>query len=533
MINRYFRKIENLPLLFDINGNVIGFLRVISDCDIEYQFNEATILTITFSGKKKLQVDQEIIYKDERFLVTRVENEKSNTSMTTIECTSAFIELNHKTQKKVEFIALTAFDGLKKIVTGTNWTVGYVDSDDVLHSMAEEKKTVLNLLHTFSSLTGKTLVFDTINRKVSLVNNFGKETDFVFRYRKNIKSIKRTILPPQATVLYPTGRGGLTIESVNDGTPYIENYSWYLEQGIPLKDAREKYKKEYYWEDERFIYAGTLLRAGQEKLAELSRPQISYETNVIAGAEDLKVGDYAWVIDEELDMRLKVRVVKLNIVPGREWENKIEFDYVLPGLQNIIGESYSRSLGTSSESDMVLVSNESDITVNSSYSIALEMAFSTYAPTNVQVGIVIVGIASTDLTLDGYLDVAGQRVGIPIRQKVLAGDNVLSLTFLLTQIQEGSDFLNLYLKTNTGTFTVLKNESQLFIIGKNMLGGIGAELPRANIVEEVDLSRIINVNVGENKEVTTQIPIKRSITENVIFSVLDVTDNVTIAIEEV
>lgn len=484
MLNRYFRRIENLPLLFDITGNVVGFLKDIVDCNIEYQFNESTLLTITFSGNKDLQVEQEIIYKNERFLVTRVENDKSNTSMTTIECTSAFIELNYKTHQKVEFMAKTAFEGLEKILNGTGWTVGYIDANDVLHSMVEEKKTALNLVRTLATLTGKTLVFDTINRKVSLVSNFGKETDFVFRYRKNIKSIKRTILPPQATVLYPTGRGGLTIESVNDGKPYIENYSWYLEQGISLDDARKKYKKEYYWEDERFIYAGIVLRAGHEKLAELSRPQISYTMDVIAGAEILKVGDYAWAIDEELDMRLRVRVVKLNIIPGREWENKIEFDYVLPGLESLT-TSYSSGAGTSSESNMALVMNESDVTVNSSYSIALEMSFSIYAPTNVQVGITIVGVASADLTLDGYLDVAGQKVGIPIRQKVLAGDNVLSLTFILAQIQEGSDFLKLYLKTNTGTFKVSRNESQLYIIGKNIFGAGGPKVPKADVIENV------------------------------------------------
>jgi len=113
-----------------------------------------------------------------------------------------------------------------------------------------------------------------------------------------------------------------------------------------------------------------------------------------------------------------------------------------------------------------------------------------------QVGLVLVGTASTDLTLDGYFDIAGQKVGVPIRQKVFAGSNIISVTFLLTQIQEGSDFLRLFLKTNTGTFTVSKNESQLYIVGRNLLGGLSAELPYASIVEEVQMPSIpLSANV--------------------------------------
>ncbi|MFU0834009.1 MAG: hypothetical protein ACFWUC_13885 [Oscillospiraceae bacterium] len=530
MLSRHFRKIENLPLLFDINGDIIGFLKDISDININYQISEAAVLTFTSSGISNIKVDQEIIYQGERFLVTKIENDKSNTEKTFVECDSALIELNDKTVKKVEFTSATIAEGLKKILNGSGWSVGSIDADDYLHSMSETNKTVLNLIRTFAALTRHEIVFDTINRTVSFVKQIGEETNFVFRYRKNIQSIKRTIFAPEATVLYPIGRGGLTIESVNEGISYIEDYSWYTEQGISLQEARKKFKKEYYWEDERFIYAGNLMRAGIEKLAELARPRISYEMDVIAGAEQLKIGDYAWVIDDELGMKLKVRVVRMNIVPGREWENTIEFDYVIPGLQDDISET-GTSITASSESNMILVTNESDISVGTSYTAVLEMSFSTYAPTNMQVGLVLVGTASTDLTLDGYFDIAGERVGVPIRQRVLTGKHIISMTFLASQIQEGSDFLRLYLKTDTGTFKVCKNESQLYIISQNLLGGLSAELPKANVIEEVELENAIQVTDGNVIE--QQVPIKCVITEAVMYGSLDVADNVAVEVKEV
>ncbi len=529
MLNRYFRRIENLPLLLSITGEVVGFLKRIENPSIEKVLHDANVLKFVLPNDLTIEPEQEIIFKNNRYKVSKVVQSRVGRKITEVEAMSAFIELNDKRVKKIEFVGLSLEVALNKILAGAGWTVGSVPVDSQTHSMSEENQTVLYLIRLLATLSGYEVDFDTLNKKVNFVTRIGKETTFIFRYRKNIKEIKKTVTPVQATVIYPYGRGGLTIGSVNNGQEYLEDYSWYTNLGVPLAEAKKRFRKEYVWEDERFIYAGTLMRAAQDKLHELSRPQIAYETSVIdVDAGDLDVGDYCWVIDEELGIRLKVRVVRLEQYPGQEWNNKIEFNYLIPGLKDSY-ETYSGS-STTSESDMALVTNENDISIGTNYTTALEMSFSTYAPTNMQVGLVLVGTASTDLILDGHFDIAGQKVGVPIRQKVFAGNNIISLTFLLTQIQEGSDFLRLFLKTNSGTFTVSKNESQLYIIGRNLLGGVSAELPRANVVEEVEF---ITPIIGENRMVTKQIPIKRGISENVAYSMIDVTENVTVELEEV
>lgn len=526
MLNRYFRKIENLPLLLSITGNVVGFLKRIENPSIEKVLHDVNVLKFVLPNDLTIEAEQEIIYKNSRYKVSKVVQSRAGRKITEVEAISAFIELNDKLAKKIEFVGLSLEVAANKILAGTGWTVGSVPADGQTHSMSEENQTVHYLVRLLATLAGYEVDFDTVNKKVNFVEKIGKETSFIFRYRKNIKEINKTVAPVQATVIYPYGRGGLTIGSVNNGQEYLEDYSWYTDLGVPLAEAKKRFRKEYVWEDERFIYAGTLMRAAQDKLRELSRPQIAYEISVIdIDAGDLDIGDYCWVIDEELGIRLKVRVVRLELYPGQEWNNKIEFNYLIPGLMD--SETYVGS-STTSESDMAIVTNESDISVGTNYTAALEMSFSTYAPTNMQVGLVLVGTASTDLTLDGYFDIAGQKVGVPIRQKVFAGSNIISVTFLLTQIQEGSDFLRLFLKTNTGTFTVSKNESQLYIIGRNLLGGVSAELPRANVVEEVTYPNALNVS--ENKLVTKQTPIKRTINENVTYSSLDVIENVNVTL---
>lgn len=521
------RNIGDYVRAYGLDGSSKGFLKDASGSVIDKVLQDVDIFTFSVPNFIFIKTEQEILYKNKRHIVTKVGSGRGEDGkqVTDIECTSAFVELNDKNVKKLDFQNLAVQAGLERILNGTGWTVGFVETyDGLLHAMSEENKSALWLVRQFAKVTGYEVEFDTINKKVNFVIQVGEDTDFSFRYAKNIKSIRKTELPPIATVIYPRGRGGLTIANVNDGKEYIEDYSYYTDQGIPLEEARKRFKKEYVWEDERFIYAGTLMRAGQDELKKLSSPQISYETKVAdINAWELDVGDYCYVIDDELGIRLKVRVVKLRQYPEHEWDNEIELNYLIPGLSDSLQDDSTAS--TSEGEQMIFINNQSPSTINTNYQNLLQLSITAYASTNLQAGLLLIGQASTKTVLRAYFTFNGIQIGPELKQTV-DGYSTVGVPFLVPQIPDGSGFLNLYIKVDAGTFNIAIGEASLFIKGENLLGGMSSELPKADIVEEVEF--IASLNLIEFRYVTSQIPSKISFVENIQFDSLSVFESYNI-----
>jgi|GEM_PF-3756771 len=496
MDHHFFRRVENLPLLLSALDEPIGYLRNIKDIEVERVLHEEDLLHFSIvNAVNQIYVEQEILYRGNRYVVRKVEETRQSDGYlyTFVECLSAFVELNDRSKiGTIEFVNLATQNGINRILDGTGWTVGYVEpaAEEYLHSMKETDRTSLWLLRQFARITGYEIVFDSLNRVVHFVHETGRQTDEVIRYRKNLKEIRKTMEPPQATVLYPRGRGGLSIESVNGGIDFIEDYSWYTEElGLSLPEAKKRFRKDYVWEDNRFVYAGNLLREGQKQIKRLSRPQIAYETSVMyIGTNELDVGDYAYVIDDELGLRLSIRVVRILDRPGREWENEIEFNYLLPGLGGSqVADGRADAEG---KEETVIVQNESAITIGTSYQNLIEMSFTAYASTNLSAGVHLIGKASEKTVLTAYFTFRGQRIGPEIKQTV-EGWQTIGVPFSLLQIQDGSGFLLLYVKVDAGTFTIERNAAELYVKGLNLLGGAASGMPKGFVVEEVSFDQAL------------------------------------------
>src|SRR5690606_12002425 len=244
-----------------------------------------------------------------------------------------------------------------------------------------------------------------------------------------------------------------------------------------------------------------------------------YEVEVADIGQDVKVGDYGYIVAEDLGIRVQVRVVRL-LEYEDETKNKAELNYFVEGLEALQEDSVTRE--TPGDIQMVVTYNETDINVTSVYNPVVELAFTSYAPTNMQIGLTILGYASTDMLLEGYFDISGNKVGRELKQEVKAGWNTITMNFLILQVEEGADFLRFFLKSNTGTFSIERDKIELYIMAKNLLGGTSAKLPRANVVEEVEF--VDAISVSDVPSISLQTPTSRLITENVIFQLPYPTD---------
>ncbi len=131
------------------------------------------------------------------------------------------------------------------------------------------------------------------------------------------------------TRLYPYGKDGLTIASVNDGKEYIENHQY--SNDIVCG----------YWQDDRYTIAENLKADGEKRLDTLSVPARSYDCDVIDLAKfDPRYSDFQFamykvvaLIDRQRHVRINHQIKKYREYPDEPQRNELVLSTVLKGIK--------------------------------------------------------------------------------------------------------------------------------------------------------------------------------------------------------
>ncbi|KMY59959.1 hypothetical protein AA906_07500 [Geobacillus stearothermophilus] len=535
----FSRKIEHQMVLYDLAGKPLGVLKNAYNIEHEETLNDAEVLTFSLPRDDRLarvmMNDMEIIYMGKRFFIAEMNDgrDANGKPIFDVICPSYFVKLLDTFLIEITIDRKTPKAGLEQIVARTGWVVGRVEalsSQETQHSMSEKRKSALWAIRQWAKITGHEIQFDTVKKEINLVKQVGTNRGYGFRYRKNLKEIKRTIRAPEATVLYPYGKNGLSIESVNDNKPYVEDYSWYTSLGIPLIEAKQKYRKEYVWEDERFLLAGDLMRAAQEKLKVLSQPVISYQCKVIDlsaltgnSQYEFSVGDYVNVFDDELGINVQTRIVRMRRFPDEPYRNEVELSYMIPGIHTQEQDQLTSSDVSLSQPSFIMGTNEKTLSIGTSVQTALSLVITNFSSVNAQVGLSLIGQASTTMTVEISFMYGGKPTFNTIKQTCQAGFVTIGVPFLLLQMPPGSAFLDVQMKTSAGTLTIDPRGLQVFVYAANLLGGISDRLPRANVTEEIQWKNVISpytsrfqsVVNGQIVSMQVVVPVSSSIVESI------------------
>lgn len=164
------------------------------------------------------------------------------------------------------------------------------------------------------------MIIDSLNKNITFVEKRGEDKGVYFSSQLNLKSIgKQAQTTDFYTIIVPIGKDGLTIESVNNGKKYLENYTY------------SSKKKTYYWKDERYTNASNLKEDAEAKLAEMATPRISYSCDIIdlAKANDYSflrydLGDTVTIVDSSTNIRIAQRIVKVSEYPDSPEQNQCE-----------------------------------------------------------------------------------------------------------------------------------------------------------------------------------------------------------------
>lgn len=190
----------------------------------------------------------------------------------------------------------TAGHALYAVLNGSSWSIGTVDVEGI-HDLETEKVSRLQLIKEIQNIWGGYIVWDSVNKKISLRDGgkWQNYTGFQMRYKKNLQHITRTQSNKIITKLYAFGHDDLDIASVNGGKKYVTNNSYtprtyigiYKNQGIyNAQELKEKAAAELELIcRSRFLY--------RTKMVDLrTLPEYSHE--------DFAVGDMVDVVDPDI-----------------------------------------------------------------------------------------------------------------------------------------------------------------------------------------------------------------------------------------
>ncbi len=218
------------------------------------------------------------------------------------------------------FPAGSAGSALYRLLQGSGWSVGTVDVTGT-HDLETEKLSLLENIEKVQEIWGGHLVWDSVAKTVSLrkENTWQNYTGFQVRYAKNLKSITRTANYDLVTRLYPFGENDLDISSVNNGVKYLENFSYTpniyvgIYQNQDIDDPQELKDK------------------ATEVLAKICQPRYTYRVGMVDlrtlpeySHEGFALGDMVDVIDEELGINVRARIMRHRYNVFQPWQCELE-----------------------------------------------------------------------------------------------------------------------------------------------------------------------------------------------------------------
>lgn len=322
------------PVVLDSNGAWEAVLENAYDIIVTGEINGEDTLSfkIPYRDSKRSYIDSEkkIQIVDDVYKVRTVTDTKDTegNAITEVYAEAEFYDLTFSVRKEERsFEAETAEVPMAYALAGTEWAVGTVNVR-TKRTWTSSEKNALSILRNVADLHGGDLVFDCANRLVHLLTVNGKDSGALFAYRKNMKSIQRVVdTRSLVTRLYAVGADGLTFADINNGKPYVEDYTYTNEVRISTLDCSS------------FTNPYQMKEYAEMRLAQYAKPTISYVLNamdlsVLTGYEHeaWSLGDYVRVEDKELGISVTTRIVRREYNLQEPWNTVLELSTTLKNL---------------------------------------------------------------------------------------------------------------------------------------------------------------------------------------------------------
>lgn len=248
--------------------------------------------------------------KNDRYVVKEVD--PSTSGMVEVTAKLDMEALEGKTFRSFKTTEQTIQAALQLAFAGTGWTVGK-SAVTKKRTLSMSNVSALDILKQAIKTYRVEIRVNSKGQKIDIYEQIGEDKGVYFTSQLNLKTLTvQSTSYDFYTELEPYGKDGMTIESVNDGKTYVENYQY------------SSKVKRYIWKDERYTSAESLKEDAEAKLADMSRPYTSYSAEVVdlsraSGGKyailAYSIGDTVTLMDGITDTREKQRIVGIKRYP--------------------------------------------------------------------------------------------------------------------------------------------------------------------------------------------------------------------------
>lgn len=195
----------------------------------------------------------------------------------------------------------------------TPWTVVYNSSNNSIVTYQLSNTNALDMIYQIAEDYKQELWFDTKEQILYVYDKMGEDLGAYYSNELKLENLrKQSSTYEYATVLFPIGKDGLTISSINNGIPFIENFSF-----------TDKYI-EKVWVNEDYDVAELLKAAAELYLAEIAQPKASYKLKLSDLGARVALGDGVMLVDKIKRIKQQQRVVKIVRYPAAPENDSIE-----------------------------------------------------------------------------------------------------------------------------------------------------------------------------------------------------------------
>ena len=284
-----------------------------------------------------IKTERSVTVAGDQYRIRRITNShKGGQLIREVYCEAMFYDLATAGQIDArEWRQVTAGDVMAVALNGTGWRIGAANVS-TLRTFETEDMNPLELLREVKSQHGGNLVFDNENRTVSLLTDgsVGRDQGVTFFYGFTLHEAAAMVdTTSLVTRIYAKNEDGQTIASVNNGVPYLEDFTYTDEVKIAVYDFK----------------AGTspytMLNMARATLANRSRPDYSYEAKVSdlsaqtgQTIDRFELRDNVRVVDEAIDLNEVQSIVHMEYDVVRPWDSTITLSGKLREQGSTTGE---------------------------------------------------------------------------------------------------------------------------------------------------------------------------------------------------
>lgn len=302
--------------IYDSQNNFLKLIEVAKGTHIDQTLETglktlSLKLPLTQENIKVINYEGYIETPTDRFVIKEI-NYKYNVTFD-VYCKSDIEELKYTLVPVFDVIDINIEAALQKVIGGTSWTLEYNSNlkDAVEYKLTNS--TIFSIIKQIQSDFNLDILYDTKNKIVKVYTKAGTDKGAYLSDELRIRTLQEQGQTfDYCTVLYPIGKDGLTISSINNGSPYIENYQY-----------TDKYLPQFWIQDD-IEHAQQLKMKAELYLSTHSAPIVGYSIKLSELPPGLSIGDEITLVDKIKKIKQKQRVRKIVHYPFEPQKDKVE-----------------------------------------------------------------------------------------------------------------------------------------------------------------------------------------------------------------